>query len=371
MAATFGYSIFLVRVAVARRPRAVERVNECGPDGRDLFDIVTEAFQAMGDGFRSELSDAEGFRRKEYKLSGRAAWVKIYKGPAGIEGETYDMDTGESVPTSERQALLSGLRAVIILPENSYYGLLFVERIGRRNLKQLLEKWVFEPATHMLRGSLVRLEAFAETSDWQLLLADKQVLQVSEFLKSQPGDDASTAEEKTVKVTVTGTALRNLTDGIRTMVLDRVTRKNDRAELITEAARLEAKRVATQQRAAGPDAFTIQDQEKLDAVAARLQELDTHADRSIAELIDSINPVGNPSDQGLMHSSYEVSLGTRRPERVFSVERDSMPQFVYETSRRLSDSELWAAWVSHAETILENRGVSLPTGWVGSDPTAT
>lgn len=371
MATAFGYLVYLVRVSVTRRPRSVERVSHCGADGLDLLDLVTEAFDAMGSGYRSESRTAEGFRRKEFRTSGRSVWVKIYKGPAGIEGETYDMDTQESVPTGERQALLSGLRAMMILPSDSYYGILFVERIGRRHLKELIDNWVLKPSMFRLRESIIRLEGFAEASDWQLVLAEKQVLQVSELLKSAPGDDASTAEDKTVKVTITGGTLRGLTERFKEMVIDRVTRRNDRAQLVTESARLEAKRLATEQREAANDAFTVEDKQRLELIAARLAELDSHTDRSIADLINDLNPVENAAEQGLEHSSYEVSVGTRRPERVFSVERDSMPQFVYETGRRLSDSELWAAWVSHAETILSNRGVSLPAGWAGSDPTAT
>ena len=365
MAATFGYLVFLVRVAVAHRPRALERMNHCGPDGQDLHALVTEAFEAMGAGFRAESGTAEGFRRKEFKTSGRAAWVKINKGPAGIEGETYDMDTEEFVETSERQALLSGLRAMFILPENSYYGVLFVERIGRRNLKQLLQNWVIEPITLGLRESIVRIEGFAEASDWQLLLADKQVLQVSELLRAGPGDDASTAQDRTVKVTITGGALRNLSERLRQMIVERVQRRNDKAELVTETARLTTKRQAE------ADAFTVEDKEELDAVTARLDDLNSHEERSFADLLADLNPVDNPTEQGLVHSAYEVSVGTRRPERVFSVERESVPQLVYETGRRLSDTELWSYWVSHAETILNNRGVSLPAGWAGSDPTAT
>ncbi|OKH72905.1 hypothetical protein EB72_19805 [Mycobacterium sp. SWH-M1] len=363
MAATFGYMVFLVRVAVARRPRALERINHCGPDARDLFDLVTEAFDAMGSGYRSEGANAEGFRRKAFETSGRAAWVKINKGPAGIEGETYDMDTDEFVETSERQALLSGLRACIFLPSDSYYGLLFVERIGRRNLKQLLQAWVFDIATYELRESIVRLEGFAEASDWQTLLASKQVLQVSELLKAMPGDDASTAEDRTVKVIMTGGILRNLTENFREVVIDRVTRRNDRARLETESARLNAKHEAK------GDAFSVEDATHLEAVTDALAQLDAHRSPSIAALIEQLNPIENASEQGLQHSNYDITVGDRRPERVFSVERDSMPQFVYELNGRLTDSELWAAWVSHAEAILANRGVSLPAGWVGDDPT--
>ncbi|QKY80034.1 hypothetical protein SEA_DOGGS_33 [Gordonia phage Doggs] len=363
MAATFGYLVFLLRVSVTNRPQSLQRLSEAGADNADTLDLFEDAFEVMGKKFRRE-SGAEGFRCKEATRTGRTIWVTINKGPAGIEGETYDMETDESVETTERHALLSGLRAMFVVPADSYYGLMFVERIGRRNLRQLLDDWIIKPTIHQLAESLIRVEGFAEADDWRAVLADKELLQVSEVLKAGPGDDASTPNDRVVKVQIAGGAVRNLTNSVKEMIISRVQRRTNRVDLTVEAARIEERR-----HVAGKDAFTVEDDARLEAIREALDEIDSSSSReeSLAEFLAQLSPVAPGGD--LEHKSYDVAVGERRPERVFSVERESIPQFVYELAgRRLGDTELRRAWLSHAETILSNRGVTLPQGWAADTP---
>jgi hypothetical protein len=363
MAATFGYLVFLLRVSVVNRPRSLQRLSEAGADGEDVLDLFEAAFTDMGTKFRREGS-AEGFRCKEATRTGRTIWITINKGPAGIEGETYDMETDESVETTEQHALLSGLRAMFVVPENSYYGLMFIERIGRRNLRQLLDDWIIKPTIHQLAESLIRVEGFAEADDWRAVLADKELLQVSEVLKGGTLDDASTPNDRVVKVSISGGAVRSLTRPVRDMIVERAQRRTNRVELTVEASRIEDKR-----HVAGEDAFTVEDARRLEAITKALANIDSSSstEESLADFLGQLSPV--TAENGLNHKSYDVAVGERRPERVFSVERDSIPQFVYELAgRRLGNTELRKAWLGHAETILSNRGVTLPQGWAADTP---
>jgi len=336
----------------------LQRLSEVGAERDDLYEVIEESFTSMGRGFRTEGS-AEGFRLKEIDKAGRTIWVKINKGPAGIEGEAFDIDTNESIETTERQALLSGLRAMFVIPKDSFYGLLFIERIGRRNLREVLENWIIKPSSHHLGESLVRIEGFAEASDWRSILADKELLRVSEVLKStDSGQDASTADDRVVNISVSGTAVRRGTERMRDMIANRASRRENRVDLVAENSRLEEKK-----HRAEADAFTVQDEAALAAVTEALARLDTSLTRedSLASFLAELTP---DAGEGLEHHSYDVTIGERHPERVFSVERDSIPQFVYELgTRRLTDVEMRALWIDHAGTILTNRGVTLPRGW--------
>lgn len=352
-----GYLVFLVRAGVSHRPGELYRLNAVGQNAEDLLQFVHYHSNALGRGYHPLDRSAEGFRVKENALRGRTYWMKINRGPAGIPGETYDLDQELSTPTTERQALLSGLRALFVLPEDSYFGLLFVERAGRRHLRNLLYDYVVRLAGSST-NSTVRLEAFAELEDWRRELSSLQVLRVSESLvRRDSGDDASTVRDTVVHISAEGAMVSNITARLKDLFESKIARRDDRLSTMRQASVL-----GEQRRRASAEGVAFQNQAEYDEQLEHLSSINQQAshDPALFEVLDEVLPIDR---EVLDHRQFQVAFGEQRPERNIIIERDSLPQFVYENSARLSDGALRNSWVDHAESILGKMGVKLPVGW--------
>lgn len=375
--AAHGYLVYLLRANSPSRSRALQRLSECGDEGHDLLEVLEKQVSKLADDYHSDAKTADGFRVRDLKQPGRSLWLRINKGPEGGTGETYDLESGLSTDTSERTALLSGLRAYFLIPDDSYFGLLFVERIGARNLKDLLYRFIVRTAA-VYAASVVRLEAFAEAEDWTRELRTKQALRVSELLYSTDGsEDASTPHDTTVKVITEGPALRRASGKIKDLIIRRINRRDEKLELLTQIAPLESRRRIVDEKS-GPtpsgrptyknaprSAFSVEDEAQYKSLLKLISEKEQNetVDGALTEELESVSPIDR---QSFRTKRFEVAVGEERPERTFVVESDAMPQFVYETGTRLSDSELLELWKAHGERVLRNRGVQLPAGWLES-----
>lgn len=375
--AAYGYLVFLVRATVPHRSRALYKLNACGAEGGHLLKAWNSLIDNMGDTYQKLPDVAEGFRIRETARYQQATALRIHKGPEGGQGEAYNVETGDTVPTTEVHALLSGLRAKFYVPTGSYYGLLFLERVGGRHLKSVLADMVLKSAALQL-NAVVRVEAFAEAEDWRRELADQQVLRVSEILTSPDGTaDASTPIDTTVRVTTTGLSVRRASDRIKEVIRNRLSRRDEKLKILQDIAPLEQKRRVVDERKtskqgkpvyknAPREFFTLQDEDQYQRLKAELDQLEKSAqldDDLMAEL-ESSSPVNR---EGLETSRFDVALGTNRPERTFVVERDSMPQFVYETQGRLDDDMLRNLWDTHATKIFKALDLRLTANWLGKD----
>ncbi len=215
----FGYGTYLLRVHAGHRPREMQRLNAVGDDrDTDLLAAVNHQLAAVGDGYHKDADTSEGWRVRERRRRGRTVWLRIHKGPEGGTGETFNPVTGESEDKVEAAALLSGLRAMFVIPTQSYYGLLFVERVGGRHLKETVKEHVLDPL-HYEHDVIIRVESFAESSDWQAELAGKQVVRVSELLNMRSSEqDASTPADTTVTITTSGGLVRRATAGVTGLI---------------------------------------------------------------------------------------------------------------------------------------------------------
>lgn len=354
--ATYGYLVFLVRVSVPFRPKELQRLSAVGDDGADLLDLLGQAFDGLGPGYHPMPRSAEGFRVRETTTSGRSLWVRVNRGPQGPRGETYDLDTALSTDTTERQALLSGLRVMFVLPKDSYYGLLFVERIGARHLRDLLAGTVLEAVTQA-SGVLVRLEAYAEAEDWQRELAGSDLLRVSELLHSADGsEDASTPQDRVVRIVTEGSAVRAAGRAVKDLLAARFGTRRERVGAQADIALL-----AERRRAREAD-FTVQDEAEYQRLTAMLAEGQRpgSVEEALQRTLTGLVPVDR---EGLDHKKFDVALGDGSSgERNFVVESNAVPQFVYVLGDLLPDAALRDAWRQHATTILRNLGVSLPQG---------
>ncbi len=354
--ATFGYLAYLVRASVPFRPKELQRLSALGDDEADLLDLLEQAFNALGQSYHALPHSAEGFRVRELLRNGRGLWTRVHRGPQGARGETYDLDTATSVDTNERQALLSGLRAMFVVPRDSYFGLLFVERIGARHLKELLADTVLEAVTRT-SGVLVRLEAYAEAEDWQGELAGSDLVRVSELLHaSDASEDASTPRDQVVRVVTEGSAVRAMGSAVKGLLATRFGARHDRLGRQADLALL-----AERRRARRAD-FTVQDEQEYQRLSALLTEGQRagSVDEALQEALQRLVPVDR---EGLDHKRFDVALGTAGTgERSFVVESNAVPQFTYKLGGLLPDAALKDAWRQHARTILRNLGVSLPQG---------
>ncbi|OAD97607.1 hypothetical protein A6A22_19500 [Arthrobacter sp. OY3WO11] len=371
--ATFGYLVYLIRANAPHRSRALYRLTSCGPGSHDLLDVLHKQITELGEDYHSDEKSADGFRIREADRAGRSLWLRINKGPEGGRGETYDTETGVSVDTNERTALLSGLRGQLFIPEDSYFGLLFVERIGVRNLKELLYTKAMKPSSHYMEA-VIRVEAFAESEDWRRELQTQQALRVSEILYSaEGGQDDSTPQDTVVRVVTEGPGLRRASQGIKALITDRLSRRDKKLDALARIAPVENRRKIVDEKnsesghtvykAAPRSVFTVQDETEYQALVMELTALE-QAEESDANLTVALEAVSPVNREHLRTKRFEVGIGNERPERTFVLEGDAMPQFIYETGARLADVQLRNLWETHAAKILKNRGVRLPAGWL-------
>lgn len=352
--AAYGYLVFLVRVSVPFRPKELQRLSAVGDDGQDLLDLLEQASTALGGGYHALPRSAEGFRLRDAARQGRVLWLRVNRGPQGPRGETYDLDTATSVDTTERQALLSGLRAMFVLPVDSYFGLLFVERIGSRHLKELLASTILDAVTQA-SGALVRLESYAEAEDWQRELAGTDLLRVSELLHASDGsEDASTPRDRVVRVVTEGSAVRAAGAAVKDLLTGRLGARGERLGAESRLA------VLAERRRTRRGDFTVQEENEYQRLSTLVDEgrragtVDQALQNALARLV--------PVDRdGLDHKRFDVALGEPgEGERNFVVESNSVPQFVYTLGGLLADAALQRTWRQHSTTILRNLGVRQP-----------
>jgi hypothetical protein len=369
----YGYLAYLIRIAPPNRPRYLQRLSEFGPERLDLLTEVEQELQSLGDRFFRNEGMAEGFRLKSYDIRGRSISLKMRRGPVGNPGEMLDVESLESVEAGETKALLSEFRASFYIPRDSYYGLLFVERIGGRHLKDLLYQLIAKQiSVRTFMG--VRMEGYALTDDWRKELAGKQVLRVTEVLApSDTAHDPSTVEDLTVRVSAEGAGLTARDGDLKDRIFELLERKQEELRQLVRIAPLEARRkvigethrrdgsVVRELKKAPRDAFTVADEdewrtlvEEIEALRHRPSSVDLEAD------LQAMLPIDRDEYES---RRVEVSFGQDRPEKTFVVAGDRVPQLVYEFSGWLTDTPLRQAWDATSAQFLQGLGVAIPSQW--------
>jgi hypothetical protein len=371
----WGYQAYLLRVAPPHRPRTLQRLNSVGEAHVDLLAEMRSELGRLGQAFYRNEHRAEGFRIYSTDPHGRSEFIRLRRGPVGNPGETYEVESGQSIETTASTALLSELRAAVYIPEGSYYGFLFVERVGGRHAKDLIYQRVIVPIAKRL-GMVIRLEGFAETADWRRELSGQTILRVSEVLKpTSSAQDASTpTPDVLVRVSAEGQGLTSHSEAIKTRIFDIFERHNAQYRTLADIAPLEARRqvwaeikkrdgtTRREYRKAPRSAFTVEDAAELEALTLELTRLDDgSADDEVLRELRGVLPVDREAYQS---RRMEVGLGTDHPEKHFVLEGDRVPQLVYPLGARLVDSELQGAWEASAERFLSGLAVSVSADWL-------
>lgn len=369
----YGYLAYLIRVSPPHRPRELQRLSAIGEHSVDLLAALESELEQMGARFHQNPGLAEGFRKHSHETRGRSIMIRLRRGPVGNPGETFDVESEESVETGLTTALLSELRAGIYIPRDSYFGFLFVERVGGRHLKDLIHRLIIRPVSLSTQMG-IRVEAFALTDDWRRELAGKQVLRVTEILQQvDSGHDPSTVDDVTVRVSAEGAGLSSRGDDLKARIFDVLDRRHLEYRKLAEIASLEQRRtiwgerktrdgsVVPQRKKAPRSAFTVSDEAEWESLVAEIEaaRVGSANDELLGEL-----QVLLPVDRDEYESRrLEVSFGSERPEKTFVVAGDRVPQLVYEFGGWLTDTELREAWDATAEQFLRSLGVGLPSGW--------
>ncbi|MEI2268131.1 hypothetical protein OHB93_02280 [Microbacterium sp. No. 7] len=347
-------------------------MNAVGPENRDLLSEITSQLGMLGSQFYRNDGMAEGYRFNEHAARGRSIRIKLRRGPVGNPGETFNITSGTATETSEDTALLSELRAAFYIPRDSYYGFLFVERIGGRHAKDLIYQKVVVPVAEATRHT-IRLENFAEVEDWRRILSTQQVLRVAEFLRPDSSADASTAHDVFVKVSAEGAGVSSKSEELKEQFLDIVDRRHASYRVLADIAPLEARRKVMgvikkrdgseieALKDAPKSAFSIADRAELEALTLRLDALNSGSDSTVLrEELQQVLPVDRDEYQS---QRLEVTFGTDRPEKTFIVAGDRVPQLVYEFGGRLIDTDLQNAWDASSGGFLERLGVTVSSAW--------
>lgn len=128
---------------------------------------------------------------------------------------------------------------MFVIPVDSYFGLMFVERIGLRHLREVIRSEAVVPAAHAT-GTVIHVESFAEAKDWESLLKPQQTLRVTEILEvRESGHDSSTASAPTmVRIVAEGGLVAMASEKIKRTVLDRVLNREHRFDTMAALAPL-------------------------------------------------------------------------------------------------------------------------------------
>lgn len=348
-----GYYVFMIRATVPRRMRRLLRLDSL--DTGDLLELVHTEFSRLGPRLIRTTPD-EGFRVRELAPAGRSLFIKVRQGPLGAPGEIWDMDIEQATELTEKQAALSELRGLLVVPSGAYFGLLFAERVARRHVKDILRDQALAPI-ELATGLLIRPAAFADGGDWRRDLEGKQALRVSQVLRARTSADSpADADDTILEVSVEGAAVRARTAALKERILRRADRKTEETRLLVGAAR----RAAEQTPAPQGRAFAVDDDQE---IAARIRELE-HDERSDTSITEELEQAMPSEPEGFEHKRWEVQFGQARPNRTFVMERGSMPQFFYEVgTERLRDRALKDLWVAHAERIYRDLDQTLPRQW--------
>lgn len=369
----YGYLAYLIRVSPPHRPRELQRLSAIGEHDVDLLAALESELTQMGAKFYKNPGLAEGFRKHSHTVRGRSIFLRLRRGPVGNPGETFDIESEESVETGLTTALLSELRASIYVPRDSYFGFLFVERVGGRHLKDLVQRLIVRPVALSTQMG-IRVEAFALTDDWRRELAGKQVLRVTEMLEQRDSShDPSTVDDLTVRVSAEGAGLSSRGEDLKARIFDVLDRRHLEYRKLAEIAPLEQRRkywgttkkrngtVVPTRKKAPRTAFTVSDEAEWAALVAEIDAARSGAasDDLLGEL-QVLLPVNRDEYES---RRVEVSFGSERPEKTFVVAGDRVPQLVYEFEGWLTDTQLREAWDATADQFLRTLGVSLPSGW--------
>ncbi|MEV6868537.1 hypothetical protein AB0M44_47145 [Streptosporangium subroseum] len=305
----YGYVVFQLRAHVRSRPNEVRLLADLDGKGADTLTLAANFLKQVQGEVLEEPRYELAHRVDKAQLFGRSIMIHGTSGPYGMLGNSVHLDTGEEQEIDERTAMMTSMRTMLLLPQDSNDGFIFCERVGARHFKSALERLVLRPISRTLNMTY-KVYAHVDAKAWSDFLETADVREITSIYRSTRLEDVGSlrGQAKDLRITAGGVVANRLGQKLG-KVLSSLTHKED------------------------PVAFN----------------LDEYPD---------LKP-GNPDNYE--RERLELKVGDGYTERLIVVEREQLPQFVYVHKDRLPDAVLRDAWIEHGNELLSVQGGTMGT----------
>ncbi|MBB2915474.1 hypothetical protein FHS43_006795 [Streptosporangium becharense] len=312
-----GYVVYEVTARVLRRKDEPRPLDDLNGNGVDTLHGVGMILKTLADESSPQADDRyeQAFDIQDFHRSGRTLKIWGSAGPYGATGNLTNVDSGNRRRYGNRDATMVDLRAMLIIPAGERMGLLFCERRGARHLKNIIERHVLKVIgnRHSVRFDVL---PFVDPKAWKKFLDSAQTYEISYVYRSTRLEDLAPERRSAgdLRMTVSGGVARRVGKSFRS-ILSQMAEKHEEVEddhsgvVIQEFPR--------------PAELRPRDEEHFD------------------------------------HERIEMQVGNDGAKRTIVIERERLPQFIYELEKDLADDALWEHFQDHADKILSDLGSTL------------
>lgn len=306
-----GYVIFLVTANVRGRRKETRPLDDLGGNGESLVHAAAEvAEHRKGEGIRRIDRYEQAHEITGWWGQGGGLLIEAGAGPFGTPGRAVDVDNGLVTPYSERHALVTDLRAYLAVAPQGHIGALVVERRSARHLKDVVQKAILGPVA-VKYGLTVNVDPHVDRKAWEHYIGNAQAYGVTAVWRSKKREDylPETSSYPELKMTATHGMAQRIGNRVMGTLASKARGEPDRAPIV-------------------------------------IREL-TPPDR------DDYEP-----------ARIEVAVDDDGTRRTVVIEREELPQWVYETdSRRMFRVPMLNLFREEAGRVLTEVGPSLPQDW--------
>jgi len=299
-----GYVAFVVTVRPRNRPKGDPLpLDNIDGKGASLIDQVVQIGTPLVGRQIPETQPKHQTAHRVDKLDA-TLWgpgtllIEGEAGTYGADGSMVQVQTGAGRPFGVNEASMIPLRACLMTFPAERYGLLISERRGARTFRYEIERSLLKPAAQQ-GGVTIAIEAHMDPKAWGQFLKDADVASVKAVYRSTRLEDYLPTVSTQPKLTLSaeGPLASRLGKSFLRGVIDRVSGKT------------------------APDAILVGDLTPRDV------------------------------------DNYERERVTIKAEngglkRTITVEADGVPQWVYETGKRLSLAAAQDSWLAQAEELI-------------------
>ena len=305
--AKHGYVISQINVSVRNRPNARRPLGDITGQGAGLIELIEKQLHNCGSTVFQDDRTERAHRIEGYERNGWVLALEGIAGPYGVIGKAVNLDSGDERRFNARTANMNPLRAMFMIPEQGYDGLLFCERVGNAILRPFLDKIILREIGRDL-GVTINNRSYIDVEAWQRFLDDASVQKITAVYRSTRAEDfgSQRGRSQDLKMVVGGPVARRLGNRL-TDVITSVTASNV------------------------PVAYNIED---------------------YPELL--------PQSPHYAHDHLELQVSDSSEQRTIVIERSELPQFTYVLgSRRPRTPQLHELWQTHGAKILSDLGATI------------
>lgn len=310
-----GYVVFVVSCYVRGQRDRARPLSDLDGNGASLLHAVAEvAEHYVGLGIQTQGRFEQAYEVKSWSGRGGLLMLQVGAGPYGTEGDAVHVETRHRASYSDKHALLVDLWAALAVAPDAMYAVLVCERRGARHLKNVIESTFLAPVGRRF-GLTFHVDAHVDLPAWQRFLTSAQAYSVTAVWRSSRLEDyqPDTKKMPELKFTATGGVAARQFDRVVGALRDKVGGRK-------------------------PGALNLRDLSPRDS-------------------------------EGYQQQRIEVVVGDATTRRTVVIEREELPQWVYETqgARPSSLAAHAAVLGEHArELLVSDYGASLTDQWARS-----